>query len=123
MVVVSGRSKQMKRKHLTFGEGFRVVFGNHRSQAAEMVIPPGESEGDAQNRHRGADQWLYVVAGTGVARVNGRRIKLLEGILLLIEHGDHHEIKNSGRSLLRTLNFYVPPAYASDGDELAAAKR
>ena len=35
----------MKRKQLRFGEGFRVALGNRRSQAAEMVIAPGESEG------------------------------------------------------------------------------
>ena len=53
----------MQRKHLRFGKGFRVVFGNARAQAAEMVIPPGEAEGNPENRHRGADQWLYVVSG------------------------------------------------------------
>ena len=29
---------------------------------------------------------------------------------MLIEHGDEHEIRNTGRTLLRTLNIYVPPA-------------
>ncbi|MDQ3446960.1 MAG: cupin domain-containing protein, partial [Pseudomonadota bacterium] len=33
------------------------------------------------------------------------------------------EVRNTGRALLRTLNFYVPPAYDKDGDELAPAKR
>ena len=48
----------MKRKHLRFGRGFRIAIGNRRSQAAEMVIAPGKAEGDRDNRHRGADQWL-----------------------------------------------------------------
>ena len=108
----------MKRKQLRFGEGFRVALRNRRAQAAEMVLPPGESEGDAGNRHRGADQWLYVVAGTGDALMKGRRIALRPGTLLLIERGDRHEIKNTGRGLLRTLNVYVPPAYRADGKEL-----
>jgi hypothetical protein len=43
----------MQRKHLRFGKGFRVAFGNARAQAAEMVIPPGEAEGNPENRHRG----------------------------------------------------------------------
>ena len=100
----------MKRKSLRFGKGFHVAFGNPRSQAAEMVLPPGESEGGPDNRHRGADQWLYIVSGTGSATVNGRRVPLKAGALLLIERGDTHEIRNTGRSELRTLNFYVPPA-------------
>src|SRR3954451_22466734 len=101
----------MKRARLRFGKGFRVALGNRRSQAAEMVLPPGKSEGGPGNRHRGADQWLYVVAGSGLAIVKGRRYRLSPGTLLLIEHGDTHQICNSGRSLLKTLNFYQPPAY------------
>jgi len=57
----------VKRKHLRFGRGFRVAFGNKRGQAAEMVIAPGKAEGDRDNRHRGTDQWLFVLSGTGVA--------------------------------------------------------
>jgi mannose-6-phosphate isomerase-like protein (cupin superfamily) len=57
----------MKRRHLRFGEGFRVIPGNRHSQAAEMVIAPGDSEGGADNSHRGADQWLYVLSGSGTA--------------------------------------------------------
>jgi mannose-6-phosphate isomerase-like protein (cupin superfamily) len=112
----------MKRKHLRFGKGFRVAIGNARSQAAEMVIPPGDAEGNPENRHRGADQWLYVVSGTGSALVNGRRYALRPGSLMLIEHMDKHEIKNTGRGLLRTLNFYIPPAYTPSGDERPPAK-
>ena len=104
--------------HLRFGKGFRVTVGNKRAQAAEMVIAPGECEGGPDNRHRGADQWLFVVAGRGLAVVNGKRHVLRAGSLVLIEKGDTHEIRNTGRTLLKTLNLYVPPAYRSDGEEL-----
>jgi mannose-6-phosphate isomerase-like protein (cupin superfamily) len=113
----------MKRKHLRFGRGFRVAVGNRRSQAAEMVIAPGKAEGDPDNRHRGADQWLYVLSGTGVATVNHKRYALRAGSLVLIERGDRHEVRNTGRGLMRTLNIYVPPAYDSEGDELPRGKR
>jgi len=113
----------MKRKQLRFGKGFRVAINDRRAQAAEMVIAPGQAEGDPQNRHLGADQWLYVVSGSGSAFINGKRYVLKRGTLMLIEHGEKHQIRNSGRTLLRTLNFYVPPAYNEDGDELPAAKR
>ena len=108
----------MKRKDLRFERGFRVVLGNCDSQAAEMVLPPGAAEGGTENRHRGADHWLYVVSGTGIATVNGERHRLKEGSLMLIDHGDEHEICNTGQDMLRTLNFYVPPAYTSSGEEL-----
>ena len=113
----------MKRKQLRFGRGFRVVLGNARSQAAEMVVESGKGEGDPRNRHRGADQWLYVASGAGVATVNRRRYRLRAGTLLLIEKGDEHEIRNTGRTLLKTLNFYVPPAYDPAGEELPRGRR
>jgi mannose-6-phosphate isomerase-like protein (cupin superfamily) len=113
----------VKRKRLRFGKGFRVVLGNRRSQAAEMVMAKGDGEGDPENRHRGADQWLFVVSGKGTALVNRRRYALSEGTLLLIEHGDKHEIRSSGRGVLRTLNIYVPPAYTREGEELPRGRR
>jgi mannose-6-phosphate isomerase-like protein (cupin superfamily) len=113
----------MKHIQLRLQSSFKVVLGNNRSQAAEMVLPPGQSEGGPDNRHRGADQWLFVVSGSGQAIVNRHRYKLRTGSLLLIERGDRHEIKNTGRGKLVTLNFYVPPAYTDDGDELPAAKK
>ena len=66
---------------------------------------------------------MYVVSGAGSALVNGKRYALKQGTLMLIERGDRHEIRNTGRALLRTLNFYVPPAYDKDGDGLPPAKR
>ena len=107
----------MQHRHLRFGHGFRVVLGNAHSQAAPMTLGPGEAEGGPDNRHKGADQWLYVVSGTGEAVVNGERVELREGTLLLIERGDAHEIRNTGEGPLRTLNAYVPPAYAGGGEE------
>jgi len=112
----------MKHKQLKLSSDFAVVLGNKRSQAAEMVLPAGESEGGAGNRHRGADQWLYVVSGRGQATVNRRKIPLKAGTLLLIERGDEHKIENTGWRKLVTLNLYVPPAYDADGDELPAGK-
>jgi mannose-6-phosphate isomerase-like protein (cupin superfamily) len=106
---------------LRFGKGFRVTKGNARSQSAQMVIEPGGAEGGPENRHA-ADQWLYVVSGRGIARVGKRKLPLRAGTLLFIEHGDKHEIRNNGRAPLKTLNFYVPPAYAQSGNELPAAK-
>jgi mannose-6-phosphate isomerase-like protein (cupin superfamily) len=110
----------MKHKTLRFGKGFKVVLGNRRSQAAQMVLPPGDSEGSAKNRHSRSDQRLLVFRGKGVAIVNGRRYPLRAAQLILIEHGDRHEIRSDGNEELVTLNFYVPPGYASDGRELPA---
>ena len=80
-----------------------------------MVIAPGGKEGGSDNRHRGADQWLFVVDGSGLAIIEGARRQLRRGSLVLIEHGERHEIRNTGKALLVTLNFYTPPAYTQRG--------
>ncbi|TYT25493.1 cupin domain-containing protein [Luteimonas viscosa] len=113
----------MQSKHLRFGKGFRPAFSVRDVQAAEMVIPPGDAEGGPDNLHRGADQWIYVVSGTGVAIVDGARRTLRAGSLLVIERGERHEIRNTGRTLLKTLNLYSPPAYRDDGEPLPAGRR
>lgn len=109
----------MHTKKLRLTEGFRVAFEVRRAQCAEMVLAPGDSEGGEDNHHRGADQWLYVVDGTGVAIVHAggrrRRVRLESGRLLVIEKGERHEVRNTGQALLRTLNFYYPPAFGRDG--------
>jgi mannose-6-phosphate isomerase-like protein (cupin superfamily) len=113
----------MKRTQLQFEEGFRIAITTDRAQAAEMVIPPGDSEGGPDNRHRGADQWLFIVAGTGIAIINEDRYSLEPGCLIVVEAGDFHEIRNTGKEPLQTLNIYDPPAYRDDGAELPRGKK
>jgi mannose-6-phosphate isomerase-like protein (cupin superfamily) len=87
------------------------VLPDEHSQAAQMTLAPGETEGGPENRHWGADQGLFVVSGAGEAVVNDERVELREGTLLLIQRGETQEIRNTGQGPLRTLNVYVPPAY------------
>lgn len=112
----------MKSDQLSFRPGFRLSTGNARSQAAVMVLAVGGKEGGPDNLHRGADQWLFVVEGTGAAIINGHKTGLKPGKLVLIEAGDRHEIRNTGRSLLKTISVYVPPAYRDEQTELPAGK-
>ena len=112
----------MKHEQLSFRPGFRVAVGNKHSQGAVMVLPVGGKEGGPDNKHGGADQWLIVMDGTGAAIINGCKIALKAGTMVLIESGDPHEIRNTGRSLLKTVSVYLPPAYDSEGEELPVGK-
>jgi len=112
----------VKSEVLTFRPGFRLSVSNANSQAAIMVLAVGGKEGGPENLHRGADQWLYVVEGSGLAVINGHKTKLKAGSMVLIEAGDRHEIRNTGRTLLKTVSVYVPPAYRDEDNELPAGK-
>ena len=113
----------MKHATLDFSEVFKVLFDVRQVQAATMSIAPGDKEGGPENRHRGADQWLYVVAGQGVAIVAGIEQALAAGDLLVIEQGERHEIRNKGHAPLQALTWYHPPAYTADGERLPAGER
>lgn len=98
---------------------FQPVLRTRTSQAAMMTLRPGtESSEDSSNEHAWAEQWLYVVSGSGNARVGRRSVKLQEGSLILIARREPHVIKNTGRKNLVTLSVYVPAAYTSAGEPL-----
>jgi mannose-6-phosphate isomerase-like protein (cupin superfamily) len=95
---------------------FKVLESTRSAQSAVMVLQPGQSTGQPQNEHPRSEQWLFVVSGGGRALVNKRRVALRDSSLLLIEKGEVHQIKNTGRRPLVTLNFYAPPAYTQNGE-------
>jgi mannose-6-phosphate isomerase-like protein (cupin superfamily) len=112
----------VKRAQINFKNGFRVLARNRTSQVTEMTLPPGTSEGGPTNSHRGSSQWLYIHAGKGKAIVAGKHYSLKAKTLILIKPREVHEIRNTGRTLLKTLNFYVPPAYSQNGKTLPAGR-
>ena len=104
------------RAHRSF---FKVLASTRSAQAAMMTLRPGQSSSDEPvNEHPRCEQWLFVVSGTGRAttRAGKRRVALKTNSLLVIEQGEPHQITNTGRRALVTLNLYVPPAYTDDGD-------
>jgi mannose-6-phosphate isomerase-like protein (cupin superfamily) len=103
-------SSCVRRIQLHQARAFKILAQTRISQAAEMVIRPGDSEGGPGNKHA-SDQWLYVTDGRGTAIVEGRTTPLRKGMLLLIEKGETHEIRAGGKTPLRSLNLYAPPAY------------
>ena len=100
-------------QHMTIAPtgDFEVLTTTERSQAATMVLAPGESTGGPDNRHAASDQWLYVIAGRGYAVADGRRVRLEPGSLLLIEAGEAHEIANDSDVPLESLSIYAPREY------------
>ena len=104
------------------GGQFDLLVATRGAQAAKMTLRPGAaSDDEPSNEHPDCEQWLFVISGSGEAvigkrRGSLRRVPLAENSLLLIEKGELHQIKNTGRRAMVTINFYVPPAYNSDGE-------
>ena len=110
----------MQRMTVSYPRGCKILLGDANSQAGTLVLAPGETTGGPQNRHRGADQWIYTVSGTGVAEVANETFDLAPSTLVLIQRGDGHGFRNTGSADLCLLTFYTPPAYDSGENELPA---
>jgi mannose-6-phosphate isomerase-like protein (cupin superfamily) len=106
-------------KHIKSGKRrglFEVLANTRLAQAAIMVLRPGQSTGEPDNEHPRSEQWLFVVEGSGRALAAKRPVAIRKNSLVVIEKGEAHQITNTGRRLLVTISFYVPPAYTLKGD-------
>jgi mannose-6-phosphate isomerase-like protein (cupin superfamily) len=119
-------------KHIKTGTKrgeFNLLFNTRNLQAAMMTLRPGGvSDEEPGNEHPRSEQWLFVMSGSGEATIGQRggrlrRVKINENSLLLIEKGEIHQIRNTGRAHLRTINFYAPPAYDQDGNPIGLLRR
>lgn len=97
---------------------FKPMIASPSVQAAMMVLRPGQSSSEeVEDEHPKAEQWVYVISGSGRARGRrGRSVELSAGSLLLIEKNEPHQVTNTGDGALVTINFYAPPAYGARGD-------
>ena len=103
---------------------FKLLTTSDSAQAAMMVLRPGQkSSEESENEHPNSEQWLFVISGTGTARVGKRKVALGPNSLLLIERDEPHQVENTNRRRpLITLNLYVPPAYDQKGEVTLRAK-
>lgn len=95
---------------------FRVLHSSGSAQAAIMRLNHGQTTGELENEHPNSEQWLFVISGSGIVRGLKRTISVRRHSLVLIEKGELHQVKNTGRSPLVTLNFYSPRAYKQHGN-------
>ena len=89
--------------------GFELVATTARSQGATLVLEPGQRTGGPDNATPTSDQWLTVLSGGGEAVVDGRHLLLHPGLVVLIEAGERHEVRNTRNERLVTWNVYALP--------------
>src|SRR4051794_921790 len=103
---------------------FKVLTSTASAQAAMMTLKAGESSSDElENEHPRCEQWLFVIAGQGTAQIEKHKVTIKQGTLLLIEKAEKHQITNTGKYPLVTINLYAPPAYRGDGQVKPSAKK
>ena len=85
----------------------RVLFTGQRSQLVVMSIPPGESIGTEEHPH--VEQTLVILSGSGQAMLDGRRVNVGEGEVIVVTPGTEHNLVNTGTTPLQLFTTYVPP--------------
>ena len=77
----------------------REVMTGPDSHVDVVTVPPGGEIG--RETHRGADETIIVVTGTGEAELDGQRTAVRAGSLLFIPDGTPHNVVNLGHRPLR----------------------
>lgn len=85
----------------------RVLFTGPQTQLVAMSLPPAEAIG--QETHAHVEQTFLVVAGRGVAVLNGQETPLGVGSAVVVPPRVTHDIRNTGLTPLALLTSYSPP--------------
>jgi mannose-6-phosphate isomerase-like protein (cupin superfamily) len=60
------------------------------------------------NEHAGAHEFFHVLHGEGIARCDGKELRIRKGDSLLLHPGSEHVIENTGQGKLYTLTVMTP---------------
>lgn len=65
------------------------------------LLEPGASIGE--HTHRGDEEVYIILEGQGEATVNGEKVRVVPGDLILTRHGEGHGLRNDGEQPLRLI--------------------
>lgn len=89
----------------------KVLYTSDNLQTVAMSVPVGEELG--WEVHSDNDQLFRVVQGEGLLEVREpsgvKNTKLTDGIVAIVPHGNHHNLKNVGSQPLKFYTVYGPP--------------
>ena len=87
----------------------KVLWTGEQTQLVLMAIPEGGEIGGEV--HEGHDQLLYVVAGSGVARIGETETEIADGDVSIVPSGVFHNFRNTGSGMLKLFTTYSPPEH------------
>ncbi|MFT3965209.1 MAG: cupin domain-containing protein [Sphingobium sp.] len=89
---------------------FVILFDPETEGFANICVVEIFEAGGATppNSHRAAHEFFYVLHGEGVARCEGKAMRIARGDALLLRPGAEHVIENRGEGRLYTLTVMTP---------------
>jgi mannose-6-phosphate isomerase-like protein (cupin superfamily) len=94
----------------------KVVHTTKQQQLVLMSLEPGENI--PSEIHPETTQFFRIEAGTGVALVAGKRVKLFQNIVLVVPPNTQHEISQTGDVPLKLYTIYSPPEHPKNRKQL-----
>jgi len=93
-----------------FARTIKVLFAPDRQGVDELTFTIALIEPDGQTDLHSHDrpELIYVVSGIGVSACNGETSEVRDDTVLLVEAGEKHQIRNSGRGILKLATVFVP---------------
>jgi mannose-6-phosphate isomerase-like protein (cupin superfamily) len=87
----------------------KVLWTGEKTQLVLMAIPEGGEIGGEV--HKGHDQLLYFVSGSGRARIGETECDIAEGDVSIVPSGVFHNFRNTGSGMLKLFTTYSPPEH------------
>lgn len=99
----------------------RAQTGAETTVVGASVFPPGARHD--LHRHPHAEEWEYVISGSGVKHINGQDFPITAGDLIFCPCDSYHGVANTSRETLTTIWGYTGAAsleeagYVLPGDD------
>lgn len=107
---MNGYTTNIERDTLENDDYRRVLFTGKHLQLVLMTLQAGEDIGlETHDEH---DQFIRVEAGNGEAVLDGEKVALGDGDIVVIPAGVEHNVTNTGSEPLRLYTLYSPPEHA-----------
>lgn len=85
------------------------LFGTKAIKGEMIIYPPGTVA--ANHHHEGAEHFMYVTKGRGMAFANESPFPVKKGDLIYYGDREHHYLSNDGDEDLVFVEFFVPGEY------------
>jgi mannose-6-phosphate isomerase-like protein (cupin superfamily) len=94
--------------------GSRLTF-----RIAEIAVPKPGDPPRGPHLHKGYEECIYVLKGTGVTHAESGEIPIMPGDIVLIPPGEKHMTRNTGTEPLVLLCFFPTPDVGNTTTEFA----
>jgi quercetin dioxygenase-like cupin family protein len=85
------------------------LFGTSAVKGEMIVYPPGTQA--SNHHHVGAEHFMYVLKGRGIAYANEKPIPVREGDLICYDDRERHYLRSEGTEEMVFVEFFVPGVY------------